>query len=157
MKKIFFIVILLFATIATILIGCHKYNEDNFICKCGKVEINKKEYVTMCIIPDIVSENSVNKLRIENHTKKNIIYENPFSIEYFNGNDWNSVEFDFSFTLPLYTLKVGKAIEWNMSLYSLIEKYNDGKKGKYRYIKKVNLAIYPDPLSHYLYAEFEIK
>jgi hypothetical protein len=145
MKKII-ICAVLFATITTV--GCNKEKPDA-LCPCGKVEINKKEYIAMCIIPDIVSETSVNKLRMENHTKKEMVYGNPFSMEYFNGNQWEKIELDFNFTLPAYILHTGKAVEWEMNLYSLAEKYNDAKKGKYRYIKELG--------KYKLYAGFEVK
>ena len=143
MKTIYFIFVVIFTT----LFSCTKTLES--LCPCGKVEINKKEYIAMCIIPNIISENSVNKLIIENYTKKGLVYDPPFSIEYFNGNQWETLEFDFGFTLPAYTLHAGKLIEWEINLYSLVERYNDGKKGKYRYVKNV--------CRYNLYAEFEIK
>jgi hypothetical protein len=37
----------------------------------------------MCILPDLVTENSVNVLRMENYTKITMGYGEVFSMEYF--------------------------------------------------------------------------
>ena len=137
----------LFAFCFLLFCGCERYPESQ--CPCSKIEISKKESIAMCIIPDIVTENSVNTLRIENHTKKDMGYGTIFYIEYFNENNWVQLEFDFGFTLPYFSLHSGEAIEEVMNLYFLVEKYNESKKGKYRYIKELG--------NYYLYAEFEVK
>jgi len=49
----------------------------------------------MCIIPDVVTENSVNVLRMENFTKLTMGYGEDFTMEYFNNNSWQKIEFDF--------------------------------------------------------------
>ena len=93
---------------------------------------------------------------MENNTKLNLLYGTTFSMEYFNKNHWESVEFDFMFTLPLFTLLAGETTEKDMNLYALAEEYNNAKKGKYRIIKDVSLSI-GQYNRHYLIAEFEIK
>jgi hypothetical protein len=111
----------------------------------------------MCIIPDIVTENSVNVLRIENYTKISMGYGTSFSMEYFYDNKWKTIDFDFYFTAIGYALHAGKVKEEVDNLYSLVEKYNDSKKGKYRIIKDVWLYNYPNPPGYNLIAEFEVK
>ena len=144
MREIFFLIAILFFFV--LFTGCKDKPES--LCPCGKVEINKREYISMCIIPNIVSENSVNKLRIENHTKKAMVYGNPY-MEYFNENKWMPIEWDINFTCIAYSLHAGESTEWEINLYSLAEKYNDAKKGKYRYIRSLN--------RYNLTAEFEVK
>ena len=143
-KHILTAIILFFSFLFT---SCEKYPDS--LCPCGKVEISKKEYIAMCILPDIVSENSVNKLRIENHTKKDVTYGAHFYMEYFFEDKWSPIAWDFYFTDIGYILYSYKSIEWEMNLYSLAEKYNDTKKGKYRIIKNVGKCN--------LVAEFELK
>jgi hypothetical protein len=103
----------------------------------------------MCIIPEVVTENSVNMLRMENYTKKNLGYGTDFYMEYFHENQWIAMEWDFMFSAIMYTLQAGESKEGVMNLHSLAEKYNDSKKGKYRILKEVG--------RYNLIAEFEIK
>jgi hypothetical protein len=121
---------------------------------CTTVEINKKECIMMCIVPDVVTANSVNKVRLENHTKTEMIYGSPFSIEYYNGNYWETLQFDFGFTDIGYFLLASETKEWDTNFYLLAEKYNNSKKGKYRYIKDFYLKNIDD---YDLIVEFEIK
>ena len=158
MRKEIFITILLL-----ILVGCNKYNEDNFICDCGEVEIDKKEYIAMCVIPQEVTANTVNNLRIENHTKKDMSFGTGFSLEYLNENNW--IPIDLSITLNDGSILVSELILlWvnagetkenvvRLNLYWLAKNYNNSQKGKYRIIKKVDI----DKKEYTLYAEFEIK
>jgi hypothetical protein len=134
------------------LASCFKYNEDNFLCTCGKVEIDKKEYIALCILPDVVTHNSVNYLRIENHTKQNISYGTYFSIEYFNDNNWEHIPFPDNWAFEdilLYTL-AGETTEGVTNLYSIVEECNEGKVGRYRFKKIVGKDTG-------LVAEFEVK
>ena len=66
MKKTIFIIGLILLII-TFITGCFKFNEAEFICDCGKIEIEKKEYIAMCVVPEEVTINSMNYLRIESH------------------------------------------------------------------------------------------
>jgi hypothetical protein len=121
------------------------------VCECGKVEINKKEYLAMCIVPNIVTKNSVNKWIMENYTKNDMIYDNHFWIEYFNKNEWLPVEFDIIPAPGMHVIPEGKTIEIEMELYYfLTERFNHSK---YRIIKSVSLGN----IGYHLYAEFEIK
>jgi hypothetical protein len=148
-------VIICLVFLAATTICCEKYPPETQ-CPCGKIEINKKEYIAMCIIPNIVTENSVNVLRMENYTKINMGYGTVFSMKYFNDNSWENIEFDFMFTAIAFGVnpKTSKEEGWN--LYSLTG-YNNYKKGKYKIVKGVWLYNYPDPPEYYLSAEFELK
>ena len=156
MKKLYFFLL----AICFIGTGCKKSNVK--ICDCGKVEINKTEYAAMCILPYEISINSENKLIMENHTKRFMSYGTPFSLEYFNENNWELIPLDDAVweTIEL-GLFAGETTERHTYLYSFVEKYNNGKKGKYRMIKSVSLHTEhlnnDDVISINLYAEFEIK
>jgi hypothetical protein len=148
MKKRFFICVTVMLLIICFT-GCFKYNEADFLCGCGKIETDKKEYIAMCVLPQEATINSANYLRIENHTKNNISYGTPFSMEFFSNNNWELIYFDLVFTEILCWTLAGEATSELTNIYSLVEKYNDAKKGKYRIIKKIG--------RYDLVAEFEVK
>ena len=153
--------ILLFIVITSCIASCYK--ESNFLCDCGKIEINKKEYIAMCIIPEEVTANSKNYLRIENHTKNIMNYLADFSMEYFNENNW--VPIDLGITLDGGTIFITETNinvvlageteenEIRLSFYWLIENYNNSLKGRYRISKTVAV----DKKNYGLVAEFEVK
>ena len=144
MKKYIFTIAILFFFI--LFIGCKEKPES--LCPCGKVEINKKEYISMCIIPDIVSENSVNKLRMENHTKKDMMYD-CFRIAYFNDGNWEPIQDSTICDKMARYVNAGEALEHEVNLYSDIDRFDCPQKGKYRISRLIG--------KYYLYAEFEIK
>ena len=150
MKKSF-VTIFFAITISLSFTSCERSENCNYIDGkgCDKVEISKKEFLTMCIVPYEVTANSPSKLIICNHTKKDISYS-YFSMDYFNGNNWVPIEFDFVFDAALRYLSAGKETELETDLYSLVEKYNNSKKGKYRYRQEICGP-------YYLVAEFEFK
>jgi len=135
----------------TCLTSCFKYNETNFLCDCGKVEIDKKEYIAMCVLPEEVTKNSINYLRMENHTKQNLSYGTPYTIEYFNNNNWERIPFpdNWGFEDILLHIPAGEIKEGITKLYSIVEECNEGITGKYRIIKEIE--------NHSLVAEFEVK
>ena len=139
---------LLLSCFLTVLLlnGCQKYPESQ--CPCGKIEISKKESIAMCIIPDIVTENSVNKLRIENYTKKSIS-DSYYHFEYFHENNWIIIETDYFFDDMARYIAANTVKEEDMNLFYFVEKYNDSKKGKYRISKELAMGRF--------FAEFEVK
>jgi hypothetical protein len=148
MKKRVFILtpILLLTTCFT---SCFKYNEADFLCDCGKIEIGKKEYITMCVLPQEVTINSHSCLRIENHTKSNISYGQDFHMEYLNKNNWEPIDFDFYFNKMSYSTQAGTTTVERANIYSLTEQYNNACEGKYRITKNVGNH-------HTLVAEFNL-
>ena len=149
MKKVLFLTF--FAAITCFVItGCKK---PDSLCPCGKIEISKKEYVAMCVLPNVVTANSVNTLRMENYTKKKMVYGPTADLEYFDETNW----------IPIRSLGIGGVVgtyiglilfaneprEYTLNLYHLIQEYNDSKTGKYRIVR--NIGDYD------LYAEFEFK
>ena len=124
----------------------------------GRYEIGEDEYITMQVVPDIVSSTSINKWIVENHTSKDITYGTPFSMAYFDVNEdkWIRIKFDFFFEDIAYVLDAGAtfdrypglvASEMN-PLYALVKKYNGEKQGKYRISKGFG--------KYALCAEFEV-
>jgi hypothetical protein len=158
MKKIIFTTFFT-AIVCFLFMGCDK-NPDT-LCPCGKVEINKKEYMAMCIVPEVVTANSVNKLRIENYTKHKMENIDRISLEYYNNNYWELIYLkpvnsaymylpagDFS---EVVFVAYSDGVSYN--LYSLIKKYNDSKQGKYRIVNDVT----SEEGKYKLVAEFEVK
>jgi len=160
MKKIFINLTALFFAVI-FLTNCHRYNENEFLCDCGKVEIEKKDYIAMCVLPREVTINSENYLRIENHTRNILGYGHDFSLEYFDENNWVSIQLDILWEHILLGIDPGKSLGEKVDCFSLIKKYNDSKNGKYRIHKHISLAKDDRMLTHigsyHLYAEFEIK
>ena len=140
-----------------------KSNETEQSVECAKTfKISDDEFISMQIIPEKVSINSSNVWRMENKTKKFMSYGKQFSLEYFDKNNWMPIQFqgNFGWEEILLGLSAGETIEEPMSFY-LIGEYNDGKKGRYRVIRKVSLQSdrmnNADAISFTLCAEFEIE
>jgi hypothetical protein len=182
MKKLIFI----FTAIVLISIGFFTSCEEKPLSEepkivttsseCMKFNINENEYVQMCISPYIVSANNPTPmLIIKNNTTKSLGYGRAFYLEYFNGEDWESLpsissSIQLAITMEGLCTRVGEASEYEMkfqssigsvSLYSLIENWNSGKKGLYRMIKS-EMFFYHKELPMIdgdlfeLYAEFKI-
>jgi hypothetical protein len=156
MKKIFFIPVTVLLLILCFT-SCNRYNEADFLCDCGKIEIDKKEYIAMCISSKEVTANSVNYWRSENHTKQNMCCNSgiQFALDYFDSDHWKSIQINIPInSLPWY-VNAGQILEEKIDLYSLVEQYNNAKKGKYRIGKNIQLG---DETNQYdLVAEFEVK
>jgi len=121
-----------------------------FEAECGRIVINENEFITMQILPNEVSDVSVNNLRIENHTSIDITYGAPFYLEYFDTNDWTPILLDkIEWTDIGILLPAGEITENQIHLYSLVNEYNNGKKGRYRITKNI--------FGVGICAEFEIK
>jgi len=95
----------------------------------------------MCVLPKEVTINSESYLRLENHTKEKMVYGSNFSMEYFNKNQWEPIDFDFFFNSMLHGIQAGETTVNLTNLYSLAEQYNNACEGKYRIIKDVSLTI----------------
>jgi len=85
-----------------------------------------------------------------------MVYGKAFSLEYYSKNNWEPINMgDINWTTIGYILFAGDTNEEQMNLYSLIETYNNGKKGRYRIMKDVGIFLLND--RYFLCAEFEIK
>jgi len=110
------------------------------IAECGKYYISETEFFSWCVVPYVVSENSENMQVLENRTEIGLTYGNPFSLEYFNGSNWENIPLDgVNWTNIELGLFPDKTTEEYIYLYSLIKKYNNAKKGKYRLIRRYSM------------------
>ncbi|MDR0872263.1 MAG: hypothetical protein LBN27_02195 [Prevotellaceae bacterium] len=149
MKKLIIVLVTLFLAMVGI-VGCEKNKDSNTPTnECGKIDINKNEFISMKVQPEKVSVNSQIKLIIENHTKEDMIYDNVFSLEYFNGSSWETMKLDINFEDIGYILKSEKTAE--QQIYLSAEDY-DYKAGKYRINKNIS-----NDKNYNLCAEFEFE
>ena len=174
MKKILLKVKIFLFTLAVVAVGCDKQvdnTEAENTIGCGKINISKNEFVSWCVVPYEVSENSENKEILKNRTKKTLTFGLPFSLEYFSDGEWIPIQ---PFGMPWldipFHLLAGKTTEGSSfnqtSPYRLVERFNESKKGKYRISRR--FSVYSsdiDPVtgmkrfefSFNLYAEFLIE
>ena len=130
--------------------------------ECGRFDLNEDEYVTVQIVPEKISATTTHEVKIENHTNALFHYE-FFSLEYFNKNGWIPIQTDFMTEDVYLVLFAGETIEKKANYYSLAKEYNEGKKGRYRIIRRCSLHtdIFIVPKEYFavfkLCAEFEIE
>jgi len=117
--------------------------------------LTETEFVSWCIVPNVVSENSENIFRLENHTEKMLSYGAAFSLEYFNGNTWVDIPLDVEWILPIFSVYPGETTEGSASfLYSWVQEFNNSKEGKYRIVREYSLL---DGARFTLHAEFYVE
>ena len=133
-----FAVILLF--FAGVFYSCNDNNTYFGTAECGKFNVTETEFVSWCIVPYEVTRYSVNVQRLENRTEKMLIYDAYFSLEYFSRNKWTSIQLSgVNWEMIGYVLYPYETSEEVISLYSLVNEFNSGKKGKYRIIRNYTL------------------
>ena len=140
-----------------------KDNDDCFdITNCGKFYINETESFLWCVVPHKVTKDSENRLIIKNHTKRVVRWSSPFSLEYFDEDEWIPIELKNAFWCEVpYSLLPGETrgdctFFTNDLLYSLVKEYNNSKKGKYRISR--NYSVYHiEIFSFKVYVEFIVK
>jgi hypothetical protein len=122
--------------------------------ECGTLNVNDDSFVTMQVIPEKVSINTDNiRLIINNHTKEDIIYGTEFSLDYFDGQTWISVNLDILFENIGYILKPNESREQVLYLFP---KYCT-ERGKYRIKKHLTLTDNSTKRKEYVIcAEFEV-
>ena len=158
MKSNIFIVAAILLISEVIFSACNK-EEKIYSTKEGRIDINENEFVRMQILPDNGFINSTAKLILENRTNGILTYGRNFSLEYFDIDNWVEIQLDMNFESILLGLSAGETHEGRFNLL-LFEKYNKGKKGRYRYGQ--NFGLFYNSLreihsSFNLYIEFEIK
>jgi len=162
-KKLFTVVLLMLA------IGFSSCREREIPVypDCGVFNLTATQFVSWCVFPNVVSENSENTVRLENHTGKTLIFWIGYSLEYFNGKYWEDVyRGDITFPAIDDDLAPGEITEITTSfLYSRIQHFNNSKKGKYRLVR-IQYQLLSDPTFGFnpetdvmfpLYAEFIIE
>ena len=164
MKKLYLFLLAILCLTGT---ACEEKEINTEPIECGRIDINENEYVVMQVVPEKIYVNTYHVLRIENHTQGVLQYGTPYSLEYFNGKNWGKIQLNLVWTLVYLGLGASETTEdyksenYEKNFYSLIDKYNKGKKGKYRIIKDFSVC-HNWPLSSpdiylKLCAEFEIK
>ena len=124
----------------------------------GIVEVDERDFLLMQIIPSVISSNSTNQFVIVNNTKYELYWNTIISLEHFEKNNWQPVLITGDWIDIGYVLYPGEIfssdiVTGQMTLYSLVAEYNNGKKGKYRIVQKISI---PELGIYELYAEFEI-
>ena len=139
--------------------ACKEKVEDTKIAysaKEGRYDLNETEYVRMYFSPESGFINSPVELIFENHTEGVLTFGTDFSLEYFDKDSWTKIQLDIAFENIELSLGAGEIRKGQFDL----SKYNNGKKGRYRYAKRFGVS-YDFPFgidnSFNLYAEFEIQ
>ena len=159
LKQNVFIVSAFFLILAGISFACIE-NKENvrkaYSIKEGKSDIAENEFVTMHVFPEDVFVNSLIKIKIENHSKRNLFYSQNFSLDYFDKENWKQIQIDINFEDIGYVLKANEKIE---EQFYVSKKYFH-RLGRYRIVKNLglhsNLSLEIDS-GFNLYAEFEVK
>ena len=160
----FFVIVAFFFVLSNTFSACtaegDELKEDElkvYAINEGRFDLNENEYVTIQIVPT----DSLDLLKIDNHTGGCLIGGIEFSLAYFNDNNWESISIDTEWNLLLIALNAGKTTNIKTDLLSFVQTYNKGKKGRYLLIKEFQLVT--DRIEHEfisdvnLGAEFEIK
>jgi len=104
----------------------------------GRFDVNENEYVTMQIVPEEETNHSSALLRIENHTES-CLGLGTFSLQYYSKNNWGpDLLRDVAWEDIYHCLLAGDAEE-RTNIFSLVNKYNNSKKGRYRVTKQFSL------------------
>jgi len=153
-------------TLAVVAAGCNKQVDNTNSIGCGKVYISKNEFVSLCIAPYEVSENSENKRILKNHTERVLEYGMMFSLDYFDNGEWVPVDLTNQpwneIGLSLGPGKTSEGYTHTILLYC-VKEYNNSQKGKYRMGKRYGYLVdstvfFPrEWQSIIVYAEFVIK
>ena len=158
-----FISIALLLTVITA--GCNKQANADYTIECGKFYITETEFVSWCIVPPVVSENSENMQILVNHTERVLRFGEIFSLDYFHKGEWIPLDLTNQHWLEIYNgIRPGETLEGyaNTMLLYFVKKYNNSKKGKYRMGRSYSVYSVGNPGNMYefsfiLYAEFVIK
>jgi hypothetical protein len=96
---------------------------------------DNKELVLMQVSPQTVSMTDASiSLIIENQTRRDLEFGAYFILQYFNNENWETIQFDFSFLDIMYGLKSGGTQEMRLLSGESFAKYIV-KPGKYRILK----------------------
>ncbi|MDR2825110.1 MAG: hypothetical protein LBB41_07935 [Prevotellaceae bacterium] len=143
MKKVMFLLVAFYMAFG--FLACEKKENPVSHSECGSVETQENEFVTMQIAPSQIPLGTQFNIVIENHTTQDMIYDDAFSLEYFDGNNWGNVSLYFVFEDIAYILKSGETIQLQPISTA------DLKTGQYRINKSVTLDK-----NYHLCCEFEI-
>ena len=151
------------ATLLILVMGltsCRDKENPPYTAECGKFHITNTEFVSWCIIPFEVSNNSTNKVKFENRTGSILTHRAPFSVEYFNGENWEYVRHNamIHWVGCEFRISPGETIESYKSLYWWVEESSHKhRRGKYRIVRHYTLHSADKDTVLTLYAEFVVK
>jgi len=160
-KNLFAVILLMFAVGFA---SCKKEN-NSFSSECGKFYLTETEFVSFRIVPNVVSANSTNIEKFENHTQKLLRFYPSFTIvEYFNGKSWQEILVDalVSWDFVINYIVPSETFERNIDLHWWVRYFNDSKKGKYRVVRRFQLQSNTTPclrtdVAFRLYTEFYVE
>ena len=124
----------------------------------GVVEVNKSDFLLMQIVPSQISYDTASKFVLVNRTNYELYWNTIITLSYYEKNSWQPVTvngdwIDIGYVLDPGEIFSSEIVAGDMNLYSLVNKFNDGKKGLYRLLKKITI---PDMGKYDVYAEFEM-
>ena len=139
--------------------SCEDKNKD-VVC------FSETELVSWSIVPNVVSENSEEKNKIENRTQRLLTFYAPFSVQYFDGKNWVCAEtrpVNIHWVGDRFDIASGKTLENDAYLYNWLNFIsNSVEKGKYRIVRQFHLQsgveFNPETdITFNLYAEFIVE
>ena len=110
----------------------------------GVIEVSENEFFMIQIVPTVVSVNSKNKFIVVNHTRYELYWNTLFTLEYYQANRWIPVPIEGDWINVGYELSPGEifsneTIVANKTLFTLVNEFNKGLKGRYRITHKVTI------------------
>jgi len=130
-------------------------NDKN--AECGKFILTETEFVSWCITPNVVSENSENIEILENRTERELAFGTSVFLEYFNGNDWENVHINVEILSVVMVIDANEVDESNGNFYWFVREFNNSKKGKYRVVRQYTLLDDRRSVDFTLHAEFVVE
>ena len=124
----------------------------------GIHEISSSDFLLMQIVPSTISSHSTNKFVIVNRTANELFWNTIFTLEYLENNGWQEIPIlsdwiDIGYVLEPDEIFSSEIFVGDMTLYSMVGNFNNGKKGMYRISRSMSI---PDMGRYVLYAEFEV-
>jgi hypothetical protein len=158
MKNLFLITSMLFATFIMSCDGSDNQNLEKvaYQTKEGRFDMAQNNFITMRVSPESVFIDESIKLIIENHSAGDLLYSQPFALEYLDGEIWTPVQLEINFEDIGIILRAGETVE----KVFFVSKEHFQKLGKYRIVK--HFVLYSDfpteiDSDFNLYAELEVK
>ena len=110
----------------------------------GIIEVSESEFFMMQLVPSTISEHSKNKFIVVNYTTYELYWNTVFSLDYFERDSWTPVPINgdwINIGYVLYPGEIfsGETITGQMTVYEIVNKFNKGKKGKYRMNRKATI------------------
>ena len=152
MKKIIFTILLL-GIIVLNLTGCGSSNTFT-IGDVSDIEISNNSDVSLSVKDGTLKNTSVT-LILANDSDKLLRYDDVYEIEIKKDNEWNKINVELYFDMPLWEVKENSKEEIELNWE---HEYGKLAKGNYRIIKEVYFEVDDNQEeSFYVSAEFTIE